>query len=127
MAKYYKRAEIIEATIDKDAKEVKKLIDSGADVNVQDKYGWTALHFAAQNRDVEIGRMLLENGATVDVRESYGNTALSNAVFSSKGDGDMINLLLEYGAGKNQKNNYDVSPYELAHEIANYNVAQFLD
>jgi len=120
------RPEIIEAVLAKDTALVKKLVKSGIDLNEQDKGGWTALHFAAQNGDISIARILLENGAKVDIKEEYGNTALGKAVFNSRGKGDMIKLLLSYGADKNLKNNYGVSPYELAQKIANYPVAQYL-
>ena len=39
----------------------------------------------------------------------------------------IMNVLLQYGADKNIKNNYGVSPYDLAKTITNYPVAQYLE
>jgi ankyrin repeat protein len=125
--KYYERPDIIEAVINNDINKVKRLINLGCDIDIQDRDGWTALHFAAHENNFAITKMLLDNGAAVDLKEIYGNTALFKAVFSSRGNGDIIKLLLDHGADRNLKNNYGVSPYDLAHLIANYPVAQFLE
>ena len=119
------RTPLMNATIDNYLEIVRILIREGADVNAQDKQGWSALHFAAQNESYEATKMLLENGAVVDLRNTWGNTPLSNAVFESRGYGDVIKLLLAYGADRNLENNYGVSPLKLANTITNYDVAQF--
>lgn len=120
-----------EATINGDIEEVKRLINEGADINEQDRNFFTPLHYAAQfcekENSFEIAKFLLEKGALTEIKDDYGNTPLSKAVFNSKGDGEMIYLLLSYGADRNNKNNYDVSPLDLAHTIANYPVAQFFE
>jgi ankyrin repeat protein len=48
------------------------LIDAGADVNVQDEWGKTSLHMAANNGSVEIARMLIGAGARKDIRDDEG-------------------------------------------------------
>lgn len=114
------------ACIDKLDGFVRLLLDHGALVSHADKKGWTPLHFAAQNQNIEIARLLVDAGALVDAVDSNGNTPLFRAIFSSSGDGELITLLLQHGADKNHKNNYDVSPLDLANTIANYDVAQWL-
>jgi len=84
----------------------------------------TPLHFAAQGQHFQIATLLLDAGATVDVQDNNRNTPLSNAVFSSKGRGDLIKLLRQRGANPHAANNYGVTPLSLARTIANYNVAQ---
>ena len=101
------------------------LVSSGADPNLQDRDGFSALHFAAQDYKLSAAQMLLRTGAKVDLRDSYGNTPLSRAVFNSRGRGDMIKLLLQHGADPLVKNNHEVSPLDLANTIANYDVKQF--
>ena len=122
-----KRTPLMNVTIDKKLEMAKLLTKAGADLNLQDSGGWTALHYAAQNNSLEFCMLLLDNKAIVDVKDEHGNTPLSNAVFNSQGTGEVIRLLLSRGADKNLKNNYDVSPLDLANSIANYDVAQFLN
>jgi ankyrin repeat protein len=47
-----------------------QLFDAGAQVNAQDRYGWSALHFAAANGMSEVASCLLQSGAAVDTRDS---------------------------------------------------------
>ena len=110
-----------------DKPEVSYLIRAGADVNLQDKKGYTPLHFAAQEQDLEIVRLLLDAGARVDVKDHHGNTPLAKAVFNCDGDGAVIQLLRERGADPFAENNHGVSPVSLARSIANYDVAQFFE
>jgi ankyrin repeat protein len=102
------------------------LIDAGANVNAHDNNLETPLHFAAREHQMASANLLLQHGAHVDAQDSHGNTALSQAVFDSKGRGEMIALLLTHSADKHLKNKHGVSPDELAHSIANYEVSKFL-
>jgi ankyrin repeat protein len=104
---------------------VSQLLKAGAEANARDRNLETPLHFATREHQIEVAGLLLKSGAQVDAQDSYGNTPLSNAVFYSRGRGEMIKLLLAHSADKSLKNNYGVSPEELAKTIANYDVAQF--
>lgn len=119
------RTQLVNATIEGNVDLVRTLISKGADVNLVDSNGWSALHFAAQGFDHQIASLLLEHSAQVDAQDVEGNTPLSNAVFNSKGQGDLIELLLSHGADMNLKNKHGVSPLDLAKSIGNYDVAQF--
>ncbi len=59
---------------DRDVARVVELLDAGADPNVRDSLGQTALQSAAFDGDDEIVRLLLDNGAIVDFR---GDTPLT--------------------------------------------------
>ena len=83
-------------------------------VNLADRNGWAPLHFAAQNYDEGMARLLLDSGASIDSRDANGNTPLSTAVFSSRGRGELIELLRQRGAGATSTNNFGVSPVNLA-------------
>ena len=114
------------AALETDLEAVKSLISS-CDVNLHDKNGWTPLHFAAQSNSVDCARILLEAGAEIDAVDSHGNTPLSNAVFNSKGYGDLILFLKSKGADPEKKNKHNQSPIGLAKLIANYDVAKYFD
>ena len=104
---------------------VQQLIAQGRDVNEADNENWTPLHFAAQAYSPEVTAVLIQAGAQVDVVDSHGNTPLSRAVFNSRGKGEVIEILRRAGADPFKKNDYGVSPVELARRIGNYDVARF--
>ena len=55
------------------------LINHGADVNLADRKGFTALIEAAYHGHTEIGRLLIEHGADINASTVENVTALSNA------------------------------------------------
>jgi ankyrin repeat protein len=59
------QGDLIEAVKAGKLTSVMELIASGADVNQQDRHGWTALCWAAGRGDMAIIRALAENGADV--------------------------------------------------------------
>jgi ankyrin repeat protein len=104
---------------------LRALIGAGAKVSLQDDDGRTALHLAARNHDVASAELLLQAGALTELEDEHGNTALSDAVFESRGRGELIVLLRRYGADPDHKNKHGVSPSGLAETIANFNVKQW--
>ncbi|WAR11434.1 ANR60-like protein [Mya arenaria] len=58
---------------------VRKLIESGADVNASTPLGRTALHVAASQGHGHIVDLLLEHGADIDAEDDRGQTALTIA------------------------------------------------
>jgi uncharacterized protein len=120
------RSPLILGVIENNFEVVKLLIENGANVNIQDDLSQaTALHFAAQQYALEIGKLLLTSKALVDVEDVNGNTPLSDAVFYGEGKGEFIKLLLGYGADQNKKNKFDVSPYDLANTIDNFDTKRY--
>ena len=76
------------------------LIDKGADVNLQDHVGYTALHHAVQRRNFDAVSCLVHNGADVNLFTSINkHTPLMSACqFHNM---DAINVLLNKGADVN--------------------------
>lgn len=108
-----------------DVAVMEKLINSGADPNQADTLGFTPLHLAAQENALAAALALIESGADVNSQNSYGNTPLWTAVYNYRGDGSMIELLLQRGANPVSRNNNGKTPRELAHLIANYDVRRY--
>jgi len=77
------------------ARQMKLLLESGADVNAQNAFHATALIWAAG--DAVKSRMLIEHGADVNVRTQQGRTPLMAAA-KRNGNADLVRLLLEKGA-----------------------------
>jgi len=67
------------AVVGGDVGKVRKFLEEGAEVDSVDKYGFTALHLAADRGHKEIVQILLEKGANVGVKDPDGETAISLA------------------------------------------------
>jgi uncharacterized protein len=113
------------AALANDIVRVSALLARGADPSAADEKDFTPLHFAAQERAFEAAELLLKNGAKVDAVNVYGNTPLMQAVFSSRGEGQLIQLLRSSGADPFHRNRSGQTPVGLARLIANYDVARF--
>jgi ankyrin repeat protein len=111
-----KQTALMWATAERHPDVVRFLIEHGADVRAATRHGFTALHFAAREGDVEIARMILSAGVDVDVQSvsdptlkgrgpafdamrSAGSTPLLVAV--TRGHVKLALLLLEQGADPN--------------------------
>lgn len=90
------------------------LINNGANINHQDKNGYSALHFAVQENSKDATEVLLCNGINLELEDFYGNTALWIAVFNAKGNNEIVELLLDSGANFSHLNKNNKTPKELA-------------
>ncbi|GFO39840.1 ankyrin homolog [Plakobranchus ocellatus] len=75
---------------------VETLLDAGADPNIANSLGDTALHMAVAEGSVGTIRQLVEAGAELEVRDSNGLTPLLLA--TNTGHADVIGLLKRCGA-----------------------------
>jgi ankyrin repeat protein len=95
---------LIEAVGHRYEEVVPILLRAGADVNAQNRHGYTAL-MAARFCDADIVSMLLEAGAGVGVRENdLGRTALMLHALNQKPE--VISLLLNAGADVNARDTH---------------------
>ena len=87
---------------DNDLEAFKQKFESGTDLNIQNKYGWTPLHIAIRRDRRDMVTYLLEQGADIDKVDGVGWTPLMEAVMD-----DMTELcafLIEKGADVTIKN-----------------------
>jgi uncharacterized protein len=79
-----------------DIDAVKALVESGANINVQDEsYGFTPLMSACEHNYIDMVRYLLSKGADPNIRAKDGSTALIRAAGNAP---DAVELLLSAGA-----------------------------
>lgn len=71
---------------------VRKLIEAGVDVNIQDSFGKTSLHHIAVEERItpgmlEVARMLIEAGADVDLKDFSGDEVGATALIYARENG----------------------------------------
>ncbi len=93
---------LMHAALYADGDMVRLLLDRGADVNIANKDGATALMWAAGNLNKV--RWLLKKGATVDIRTGSGRTPLLIAA-TYAGNAEVVRLLLKNGAKTTDQDN----------------------
>lgn len=92
---------------------IKKMIESGADLDIVARNGSTALSIACYKGDSRTVKLLLENKAKTVVSKSQKNEIpILNACYA--GSLDCVKLLLKYGADINIKDSYGISCLLLA-------------
>lgn len=85
--------ELTEAAKAGNASAVRELLESGADVNQQDKNGWTALNWAAGGKHLETVKLLLEHGA--DVFKVGTDLRTPRMIALAVGHAEVVKLLRE--------------------------------
>ena len=98
--------------------QVRDLIRQGADVNVQDEYGFTPLISAIINEHLDICKELVKAGADVNMKSEAGMTALhflGDRLYSplSTNDLECMNELVHEGADVNSQTNSGNTPLML--------------
>ncbi len=92
-----------------DSEITQLLLDHGAEIDYQtNPDGNTALHFAAQNGQLETAEVLLKNGANPNIQNEKGETPLCLAL--KKGEEQSGELLLKYNANPNIADRTGASP-----------------
>ena len=88
---------------DQEFETVKELLRGKPDLAAKDAEGWTAVTYAALNRDVTIINALIAEGADLNSRDNEGMTPLMHA--ASYGKTSMAQVLLNAGVEVNAQNN----------------------
>ena len=74
------------------------MLESGMDVNMQNKYGWTPLHIAIRRDRREMVEKLLEKGADINRVDGVGWTPLMEAIMDDMPE--LCEYLINKGADK---------------------------
>jgi uncharacterized protein len=90
---------LIKAVYRGDTNAVEHMVAKGADVNVKDKDGITALMWASTLGHTETAKFLIAKGADVNARTPNGDTALIFAATSRYID--TVKILIDHGADVN--------------------------
>jgi hypothetical protein len=90
-----------EAAAAGDLRTIRRLADSGTNINGVDYDGWTALVWATMADEPEAVKLLLEKGADVNVADKLRRTPLYWA--SMEGNTEIMDLLLARGAALEAK------------------------
>ncbi|PWU12048.1 MAG: hypothetical protein C5B51_01510 [Terriglobia bacterium] len=90
---------VADAAEQDDQAAVRRLVQTGADVNAAQIDGTTALHWAAHHDDAEMAGLLTRAGANVNAVNRYGVPPL--ALACENGSAALVKLLLEAGANAN--------------------------
>ena len=111
---------IIELTEDNDIEGVRRAIEEGVDINIQN----TILMIATYNNHSQIVELLIKKGVDINFQNECGETALMMAIESQKPK--MVKLLLKVGADKNIKNRDGKTALNYAKELGNQKIIELL-
>ncbi|KAM3597850.1 uncharacterized protein V6R79_010135 [Siganus canaliculatus] len=103
-----------------------KLLGSAKKVNVnfQDTDGFSPLHHAALNGNLELITLLLESQAAVDIRDQKGMRPLHYAAWQGKAE--PMKMLLKSGSSVNGQSDEGQIPLHLAAQHGHYDVSEML-
>ncbi len=95
--------------------KLKLLRANGLDLSIAQHNGNSLLHLAAKDNNMALLKRLEEFNIDINQKNNEGNTALHLAAMTSHDDA-ILKYLVEQGADKSTKTDFDESVYDLANE-----------
>jgi ankyrin repeat protein len=99
---------LMEAAGEGDFMKINRLLNAGADIQIRDEAGRTALMLAASNGSIAACSVLLENKMDIDEKDFTGRTALMHAAMTNRIK--VCELLLKNGANVNANSSSGWTP-----------------
>ena len=112
---YYLIKSLRYSKIDDFKQKANILISKGLDVNEIQQNGNTLYHLAVETNNSELIKWVHDKKINVNIKNKDGITPLHLAIMKAKND-KIIQLLLNFGADKTIKTDFDESSYQLASE-----------
>lgn len=107
-----------------DYDKVERLLEAGADVNVQNNMGVTALMVSVAAGHLEISKLLIEKGTDIDIQDNDGTTVLMYALQGGLSEG--AGLIIEKGANVHIRNNKGQNALMFASQYSHLDIARLL-
>lgn len=108
-----------------DIQGIKKMLKRGANIDLRDGYGMTALLVAIEDGNARTVKALIEEGANIDLRDSsFGKSPLLKAI--ELNHSEIVQELLDHRADVNQCDKNGWSPLHRAAEHGNLELVQAL-
>ncbi len=104
---------------------VRELLRRGADPNLSDNEGNTALLVSVRDDELDVVRELVRRRANVNARSQAGDTPLTNA--AAWGSYAVSKYLLKSGADPNLADGEEISAAELARQQGHAKIAQMIE
>ena len=124
-ARQFLNQQLLDVAKKGDKKALYTLIENGADLNIKDNEGRTALIWASIKENFEIVKLLVENGADLDIKDNEGKTALIWA--SIKENFKIVKFLVENGADLDIQDNSGRTFFRIAIQISSPNKNNYID
>ena len=103
---------------------VNMLISKGADIEAEDRGGWTPLMIAAVKRQHSLVELLISSGASLDKKNRKGHTAFHYACKNASTD--IVNMLISKGANIEEEDHDGLTPLMWAAMTGYYSVVEVL-
>jgi uncharacterized protein len=95
------------------------LVNRGIDVNIVNNEGQSVGHYLSYYPNLLFSKKILDKGLNINIQDRWGNTPLWYAIYNGKGNYELVELFVKYGADPEIKNKAGKSSVDFAKSINN--------